>query len=216
MPPKSRACSEPRLLYFEIDVKRWALFVILMISFLRVGSGQEIEIFILPIVDPKRAVLIEFDGSKLVSQTGEKEQISHALSPSMRQTIQKAIQSSPQEGWSGYWASTAVLDGYEIVAKAKHGGKMLKFSGSNGCPPGFSKIIATIHQATELKILRSGWSDIEKASKRYKSRESFFDSVVKMAKTAQKESQDGQSETPRKLRSKVQQKPDRESKENLK
>lgn len=174
-------------------MKALVIFLAALGFSLSIGGGQELSLVVLPIVEPHRTVSVTFDGSKLISQRGNKDPIVHPLTPAMAKAIQKVIGTSSQEAWSGHWASTVFLDGYEIVAKVNWDGKKLTFSGSNGCPAGFSKIVKVLYEATELEVLRSGWAEREKSSKRYKSREDFFGSTIEEAKYKRDE---GSAEQP--------------------
>lgn len=162
---------------------------------LNIGRGQEISLLVLPIVEPHQTVSITFAGSELKSQRGDKDPVIHPLTPATTEAIRKAIGSLSHEAWSGHWGSTVFLDGYEIIGRTNRDGKELTFSGSNGCPPGFSKIAKVLYDATKLEILRSGWTEMEESSRRYKNRDDFFESIIEQEKTKRDEAGTGQPAT---------------------
>ena len=158
------------------------------------GCGaQELFIVIVPLTIPDQKISVRFDGSKLTSQRSDNEPVVHRLTPAAANKIRKAITAIPQKQWGGHWGSIAFLDGCEIVAEVDRDGKKLKFSGSNGCPPGFSKIAKELHEASKLSTLRSGWKEMEESAKQYRSREHFFESILEEAKAAKakKDDRDG-------------------------
>jgi hypothetical protein len=143
-----------------------------------------IELKITAIVAPKDPVKARFDGSVLTLTKGEQKPLLVPLAAKKVENIRKAILAVPTKQWNGFWASVApgLLDGCMLVASLEIDGKKFVFSGMNGFPPKFSKLLQAIYEASKEPLFEGRWEDDEKSSKRFESFDAYIDFVAKSAK----------------------------------
>lgn len=150
------------------------LFFLSVVSFAQVVS---LEIMILPIIQPKEAIIAHFDGSRLTIAKGDQKATPVPIAKENAEKIRKAIHAIPLEQWKGFWASLDYLDGYKIVGNLVIDGQKHQFQGMNGCPPKFTNILSSFNEVAKNPHFQ-GWEEMEKAAKQYESFDAFKKSII--------------------------------------
>jgi hypothetical protein len=139
-----------------------------------IAQKMSLEIMIVPIIAPKEAVEARFDGDTLTMAKKDQKAAPVRLSAKNLEKIRKATLAAPTKQWNGYWSSLNYLDGSILHARLELDGHKFEFRGANGCPPQFSRILATIYEATKDPLFTGGWEEMERSSKRYESYDAFI------------------------------------------